>query len=146
MYFLHHSCRSPCDFSNKQKRRPEDVRGDASPPREKTLAGSHEVWSARLKIHWPPQPLPSAMKCCFGVSRSHCDPRCLRTIPAALHLSHPATLGPACGSFSEPHRAFQPFTSHGDPLLLLLLLLCLSPRRLFSASFTPSPPPLLSPL
>lgn len=48
------------------------------------------------------------MKCCFGVSHSHCDPCCLNTIP-------PVAPSPVCNSFTEPQRAFQPFTSPGDP-------------------------------
>lgn len=68
------------------------------------------------------------MKCCFGVSHSHCDPCCLNTKP-------PVPPSPACSSFTEPQRAFQPFTSPGDSLfpclpltpsfaLCVFLLLC----------------------
>lgn len=71
------------------------------------------------------------MKCCFGVSHSHSDSCCLDTIPAV-------PISPACGSFTEPQRTFQPFTSPGDSLSSQSLPLTLSLVLCFFLSVPPS--------
>lgn len=90
-----------------------------------------KVWSVGRGPATAFKTVLSAMKCCFGVSHSHCDPCCLNTIP-------PEPPSPIWSSFTEPRRTFQPFTSPGDSLFPQSLPLALSHSFSF-LSFCVSP-------